>query len=111
MRAGCNRGRDLGEVKRHALGIAAGQNETGRLALSGADRTIDVGRCRPLVLRRQRTCTTPSPATRDPVLLADPSLVLPPNLYGRAAWGRRADRRQLGREGFLKAGMASSSCA
>src|SRR3546814_9789075 len=42
------------------------------------------------------------PTARDPVLLADARLVLPPQLYRRAAWERLADRRQLGREAFLK---------
>ena len=43
MRTGRYGSGDLSQVKRHALGVAAGQNEPGRLSLSRADRTVDVG--------------------------------------------------------------------
>ena len=35
---------DLGQVKRHAFGIAAGQNEPRRFSLGQADGAVEVGR-------------------------------------------------------------------
>lgn len=111
MFTGRYRGSDLGQVKRHAFGVAAGQDEPRRFSLGRADGAVDVGRFCPLVLWCRGTRAAPGSATRDAVLLADPRLVLPPDLYGRAAWERRADRCQRGGEGLLKAGMASASRA
>lgn len=45
-------GGDLGEVQRHAFGVAAGQNERRALALGWTDGTIDIRRGRALVLGR-----------------------------------------------------------
>ena len=104
-------GGDLREVQRHPLGVAAGQDERRTLALRGAYGAEDVGGRGALIVRCRWPCPAPRPPARDPVLLADARLVLPPQLYGRAAWEARADRRQLGGEVFLKAGMASASWA
>jgi hypothetical protein len=52
MCAGRDSSGDLGQVKRHALGVAAGEDEPGRLALSRADRAVDVRRFRPLIFGR-----------------------------------------------------------
>jgi len=49
-------GGDLGEVQRHAFGIAAGQNERRALALGWTDGTIDIRRGRALVLKRRWSC-------------------------------------------------------
>ena len=53
----------------------------------------------------------PGPAARDPGLLADPRLVLPPQFYGGVGREIDPDRLHRGGEVFLKAGMASGSCA
>ena len=50
MRARRHGGRDFREVKRHALGVAAGQDERGTFAFGRTDRAIDVGRRRALIL-------------------------------------------------------------
>ena len=51
-------------------------------------------------VRRARASSAPSPATGDPVLLADPGLVLPPEFYGGAGRELRLDGLQPGRESF-----------
>ena len=109
--AGGDGGRDLGEVERHPLGVAARQDERCALALSRTDGAVDVGGRGALVVRRRWSRSTSCPAARDAVLLADTCFVLPPQLYGRAARETCADRRQLGGEVFLKAGMALASWA
>ncbi len=43
---------DLGEMQRHAFGVAAGQDERGALALGWTDGAVDVRRGRALVLGR-----------------------------------------------------------
>jgi hypothetical protein len=101
----------LGKVQRHSFGVAAGQDERRALALGRTDGAIDIRRRGSLVLGRLRPCPALGPAAGDAVLLADPRLVLPPQLYGCAAGERRPDRCHLGGEVFLKAGMASASCA
>lgn len=89
----------------------ARQDEGRTLALGRADGAVDVGGRGALVLRRRRPCSAPCPAPSDAVLLANARLVLPPQLYGRAAREAGADRRQLGGKVFLKAGMASAAWA
>ena len=111
MSARCYGSRYLGEVEPHALGVAPWQHQTGAFALGGADRAIDIGRGRALILGCRRPGTAPGPSPRDAVLLANPRFVLPPQLYGRAPWERCFDRCRLGGEVFLNAGMASTSWA
>ena len=81
------------------------------LPMTQADRPVNISGCRALVLWRRRPGSATRPATGDPVLLADPRLVLPPKFYGCAARERCPDRRHLGGEVFLNVGMASSSWA
>jgi hypothetical protein len=102
---------DLLEVLGHSLGFAPRHDEAGALALGRADRPEDVGPFGSLIVRRSRARSAPCPASRDGVLLADPSFVLPPQLYGGAGRELGFDRRQFGRESFLKAAMAGSLCA
>ena len=109
MGPGRHGGGDLGEVERHALGVAAGQDEGCAFTLGRTDGAVDVGGRGALVLRRRRPCSAPCPAPGDTVLLTDARLVLPPQLYRRATRKARPDRRQLGWEVFLKAGIASAS--
>jgi hypothetical protein len=101
----------FGEVERHPFGVAARQHQVGALAFSRADRTVDIGRCRALILGGRRPGAAFGPPPGNAVLLTDPAFVLPPQLYGRAARECRFNRCQLGWEVFLKTSMAPASCA
>ena len=72
---------NLGEMQVYRLGIASRQDQSRALALLGADRAEDVGGGGALVTRSARAGAALGPAAGDLVLLADPSLVLEPNLY------------------------------
>ena len=100
MRRRRHRGRYLGEVERHAFGVAAWWHQAGPLALGGADRAIDIGRRGALILGGLLPGAAPGPAPGDAILLADPGFVLPPPLYGRAPWERVFNRCPLGWEVF-----------
>jgi len=101
--------RYFGQMQRHGLGVAEGQDETGTLAVLRADRAKDVGRLRPLVLGCRWPGPALRPAPRDLVLLAHAGLVLEPDFYGRALRKSCSDLCQLGSEApFLKASMACS---
>ena len=93
---------DLFEVQGHRLGVAAGHDEAGALALGRADRPEDVGRGGALVLGGRGRVSALGPAPGERVLLADPGLVCEPDLYRLAADSLR-DLRQAGGEVFLKA--------
>src|SRR4051812_28681244 len=80
MRPGCDRLRNLLQVQGHALRGAAGQNQAGALARSGADRAEDVGRGGPLVLRGGWARAAFGPAPGDLVLLPNPRLIGEPDL-------------------------------
>ena len=97
----------LGEMEVHRRGVAEGQDQPGRLAFGRTDRTEDVGRLGALIVRGRRPCTAQSPAPGDLVLLADPGLVLEPDLYALARRLAGRDLCQAGGELFLKAASAS----
>src|SRR3954454_24778619 len=97
-------------MQAHALGRAAGQDETRPLAFSWADRAEDVGGLGPLVLGGRGPRATLCPAAGDLVLLPDPGLIGEADLY-RPAAGLLRDRRQAGGEIFLKRRAASSFLA
>ncbi len=101
----------LGEVQVHRRGVAEGQNQPRRLAFGRTDRAEDVGRLGALIVRGRRPRTAQGPTPGDLVLLADPGLVLEPDLYALARRLAGRDRRQTGREVFLKAAAASGVCA
>lgn len=101
----------LGEMQIHRRGVAEGQDETRRLAFGRADRAEDVGRLGALIVRGRRPRTAQGPTPGDLVLLADPGLVLEPDLYALARRLAGRDRRQAGGEVFLKAAAASGFCA
>ena len=106
---GCDGERYLGEMKRHGLGIAEWQDQTGPLAEFRADGAEDVDRFRPLVLGRRWPRAASGPAPRDLVLLADARFVLEPDFYGRCAREGGFDRCQRGgKTPFLKASIANS---
>ena len=102
----------LGEMQVHRLGIAGRQDQGRALALLGADRAEDVGRGGTLVTRSAGTRAALRPAAGDLVLLADPSLVLEPNLYCLDVDRLPArDCLQARGEVFLKSSITPSTCA
>src|SRR4051794_14121841 len=88
-------------MQAHGLRIASGQHQGRALALLGADRSEDVDRTRPLIVRGAGPGAPSGPAAGDLVLLADTGLVLPPQLDRGALREARPDRLQGGRETFL----------
>src|SRR3712207_2948014 len=107
MGSGSHGLRDLGQVQVHRGRIASRQDQGRALALLRADRSEDVGRARPRVVRGVGPGAPPSPAAGDLVLLAPTRLVLPPQLYGGVVREARPDRLQRGGETFLKTSSAS----
>lgn len=94
MGAGRDGARDLFQMQGHGVGGAAGQDQGGALSFGRADGAEDVDRAGSLIVRRRRPCAAARPAAGDLVLLADPRLVLEPDLYGLAGGVARRDRRQ-----------------
>src|SRR3954469_25202795 len=86
------------QMQAHGLRVASGQHQGCALALLRADRSEDVDRTRPLIMRGPGPGAPSGPAARDLVLLAHPRLVLPPQFYGSAVREARPDRFQGGRE-------------
>ena len=70
--------RDFRPMQAHRLRVALGHDQGCALALLGADRSEDVDRTRPLIVRGAGPGASSGPAARDLVLLAHPRLVLPP---------------------------------
>src|SRR3954470_6515574 len=83
------------------------QDQGCALALLRADRSEDVDRACPLIMRGAGPGAPSGPAAGDLVLLADTGLVLPPQLYRGALREARPDRLQGGGETFLKSSSAS----
>ena len=105
----CHGERYLGEMQRHGLGIAEGQDQPSPFAKFRADRAEDIGRFRPLILGCRRPRSTLCPAARYLVFLADARLVLEPYFYGCPAREGGFDLCQLcGKAPFLKASIANS---
>ena len=110
MGIGCDGLSDFGKMQVHRVGIAKGQDKPRTLALRRADRSEDVGRGGSLIMGRRRPRAALGPATRDLVLLADPRLVLEPDLYRGLVREVRPDLCQLGCEApFLNASSAALS--
>ncbi len=97
------------EMQCHGGSIAAGQDQTGCNASRRTDGTKDIGRSRALIARCRWPRATPSPTARDLVLLADPGLILEPDLYRPARRISPGDLIQAGGEVFLNVAMASES--
>ena len=81
VRSGRDLGGDLIEMPLHATGVAAGQDQGGTDTACRAHGPKDVGGAGAFILGCYRTCSSPGPASRDLVLLADPGFILPPQLY------------------------------
>ena len=80
---------DLIEMKLHGFGVAERENEGSAGSMFWADRTEQIGRLGALIMNGSGTRARPGPAIGEFVLLADPHLVLEPDLY-------RCARRELG---------------
>ncbi len=106
MRVPCDHGADLEEMRLHRPGVAERHDETGAFALGRADRPEEIGPGGALVMRPPRPGSPSRPSPGELVLLADPRLVLPPELYALARM-RIPDFRQALGETFLKASAAS----
>ena len=101
--------RDLFEMQLHGVGVAKWQNQTGRLAKRGTDRSEDIGRGGSLILQGESSRAAFGPAPRDLVLLTDAGFVLEPQLARLSGGGR--DIREDVWDFFLKATTAASSCS
>src|SRR4051794_16276147 len=111
MRARRHGGRDLGEVEAHRLSVAVRQDEAYGLARLGTDSAEDVGRRRPLVMRRRGSGAAPGPTPGDLILLPNSGLVGEPDLYGAGGDAFRArDFLQEGGKGLFKRSTAPSAC-
>lgn len=112
MASRCDPCRDGGQVVVHGFRVAPWHDQACGLALLGADRAKDVGRCRALVMWGDGPGAAPCPAPGELVLLAYSGLVGEPDLDVAevAALGAR-DRRHCGGKAFLKASTAPSACA
>src|SRR4051795_6212085 len=95
----------------HALGRAAGQDETHAFPLSRTNRAEDVSRLGSLIFRRCGAGAAFGPAPGDLVLLAHPGLIREPDLDHLAMSLGLCDLLQTGGEVFLKAETAASFLA
>src|SRR3977135_1321734 len=102
---------DFFQMQRHRGGVATRQDKTGAGSSCRADGTEDVGRTRPLIGRCRGASPAPRPSPGDLVLLADPGLVLEPDLYRLARRVALGDLVEALGEVFLNATRASASCA
>ena len=112
MRTACSLSatlRDIDQVLVHGMGVAPRHDESGSLALFGADGTEDIGRSGSLVVWRGRPCSPLGPAAGDLVLLAYTSLVLEPDFDHFALGGTACDFCHSGGEVFLNASAAPAS--
>ena len=113
---GVGAGRDgfgnLGEMQVHRLGVAGRQDQGRTLALFRADGAEDICRGGALIAGSARAGAALGPAAGDLVLLADPSLVLEPNLYCLDINRLPArDCLQARGEVFLKSSITPAACA
>ena len=110
MVAGLHQAADLRQVAVHHVDVDAGHHQRGAEIPARADRAEQIGPAVALVFGLARPAATLGPNPGQGALLADPSLVLPPELDRPAAPGfRDRARDQLG-EVFLCAATASASC-
>src|SRR5271168_3575197 len=75
--------RDLVEVKLHHVGVRVGQRQSRSDTASRTDRAEQVGIVIALVGGLSRPRSAPGPLANEAVLLADPGLILEPDLDRR----------------------------
>ncbi len=91
----------------HRLGLHVGHGKPCPDAAGRADGPKEVGALVALIGRLAWSCSAPGPLTHQAILLADPGLVLEPDLDGPAAGHARQVRLQGFREVFLYAAITS----
>lgn len=111
MRIRCYLVAYLDQMDFHRLAVAMGHDDASPLALGGADSAEYPCGGPPHIAGRDWSGSSFCPAAREFGLLADPSLVLPPQLYGCAFGEGFADLRQTVGELFLKTVISSGRCA
>src|SRR4051794_15386949 len=111
MSAGSDAAADLVEMTLHGVGIGERQDERGPGAPRGADGTEDVDPGVATVARRAGPCAAPRPEAGGGALLADPRLVLEPDLDRLAGGVLGQRRRHQAGEVFLNASCAAGSLA
>ena len=102
---------DLGQMHAHRLTVAMGHDEPSAFPFSRTDGANDPGRCPTQIAGRYWSGSAFGPAPGEFGLLADPGLVLPPQLYRRTFGRGFADLRQTGGELFFKMAISARSCA
>ena len=107
MSAGRDMEGDLFEVHAYRLAVALGHDDAGGFSFRRADGAKDPCRGAALILWSRRTGAAPGPTAGKLGLLANPRLVLPPQLYRRAGREFPADSCQAGNEALLKSSMSS----
>jgi len=101
----------LDQVLVHGMGIAPRHDESGGLAVLGADRAENIGRACPLVMGCGWPRSPLGPAAGDLVLLPDTGFILIPDFDHFALGGTCGDLCHCGGEVFLNASAASASRA
>lgn len=104
-----NVGAEFGQVTGHHVGVGGGQHQGGADTTGRTHGAEDVGPFVASILGTAGTRALARPAPRQGAVLADPGLILPPQL-DRLVAGRLGDgcRDQVG-EVFLCASTASAS--
>jgi hypothetical protein len=105
-----DRAGDLVEVKLHRFGVGEREGQGRARAASRTDRAEQVGALVALIsgLARSRSALRPLPY--DTVLLADPRLILEPDLDGFFPRDVGQMGSQRGRKVFLNASIVRASC-
>ncbi len=99
---------DLVKVRLHGLGVGIGERERRADAARRADGAEQIGVFVALVGWLAGSCPPPGPLPDDAVLLADPRLVLKPDLDGLVRRDMGEMRLQRLGEVFLNAAMVSA---
>ena len=112
MGAGPDSAGDLVEMALHGVRVGPRHDDRRPGAARRADRAEEIGRAGAQVLGRPGPTAPPGPAPGQRVLLAEPHLVLEPELHRRPGGQAVHDLRQpLGEELFLNASISSGSCS
>ena len=102
---------DLLEMQLHRFGVGGRQHQGRTLAMHRADRAEDVGALIALIRRQARPRPLPGPDPGPSVLLAQPGLVLEPNLDPPVLGQMAYVRPERAGEVFLNASIVSGFCA
>jgi hypothetical protein len=108
MGIGRDGGADLRPMRVHGVRVAPRQNEADGLASGRTDRAEDVDRQGALIVWRTGPGPAPGPAACDLVLLADPGIVLEPELDLQPRLEAGVDRCDFFREVFFNASAANA---